>query len=178
MEQIQQTLARCRLWQRRRGGTHLRMEPQELGISRKVLQKVSSLVILLHASLHLQPVAKRQYMVSGTLAHQHCNGSFEVGRAADSKGTMSCRIQGEFVHTSVRPSLHPELYSRAESRRDRRTDGRMNRQTDGHRHRFPLYSTGHCPLLDPLPKKGLIYPSVRLSDYRPSQNMAHGRTDE
>ena len=97
MEQIQQTLARCRLWQRRRGGTHLRMEPQELGISRKVLQKVSSLVILLHASLHLQPVAKRQYMVSGTLAHQHCNGSFEVGRAAASNGTMFCRIKGNLM---------------------------------------------------------------------------------
>ena len=46
-------------------------------------------------------------------AHQHCNGSFEVGRASDPKGTMSCRIQGEsvlrpFICPSVSPSICPE----------------------------------------------------------------------
>ena len=64
-----------------------------------------------------EPVAQRQYMVSGTLAvpsaHQHCNGSFEVGRAADQKGTMSYRIQGESAYMSVClsvcPSVHPSV---------------------------------------------------------------------
>ena len=66
-----------------------------------------------------EPVAQRQYMVSGTLAvpsaHQHCNGSFEVGRAADQKGTMSYRIQGESIYMSVClsvcPSVHPSVCS-------------------------------------------------------------------
>ena len=62
-----------------------------------------------------EPVAQRQEVVSGTLAllkHFH-DSAFKVSRAADSKGTKSCRTQGESVHPYQEPrsycsELRPE----------------------------------------------------------------------
>ena len=54
-----------------------------------------------------KPVAQRQDMVIGTLALLFCFSKlvFKVSRAADPKGTMSCRTQGE----SVRPYVLLQL---------------------------------------------------------------------
>ena len=91
-------------------------------------------------------------------AYQHYNSSFEVGRAADPKGTMSCRLQKKSVCTSIRLSVHLFDQSRArldEGRTDVQTDRWTDRQTDGCTHRFPMYSTGHHPLWVRCPKKGI-----------------------
>ena len=55
-------------------------------------------------------------------------------RAAALKGTISCRIQGKSVHSSIRPFQPANVGLRADER------------TDGCTHRFPLYSTGQHPL--------------------------------
>ena len=96
-------------------------------------------------------------------AYQHYNSSFEVGRAADTKGTMSCRIQKKSVCTSIplsnRMSVHLFDQSHAvagwldEGRTEVQTDRRTDRQTCTHR--FPMYSTGHHPLWVRCPKKGI-----------------------
>ena len=54
-----------------------------------------------------EPVAQRQDVVSGTLVllRHFYESAFEVSRAADPKGTKSCRTQGESVHPSVHPSV-------------------------------------------------------------------------
>ena len=61
----------------------------------------------------LKPVAQRQDVVIGTLAllWQLLSKLFiYVSRAADPKGTKSCRTQGESVRTSVRPSVHLSVH--------------------------------------------------------------------
>ena len=61
----------------------------------------------------IEPVAQRQDVVIGTLAllWQLLSKLFiDVSRAADPKGTKSCRTKGEsvcmYVHLSVRLSVH------------------------------------------------------------------------
>ena len=39
----------------------------------------------------------------------HCGGSLEVGRAAAPEKTMSFRIQGKSVRTSIQLSVHPSI---------------------------------------------------------------------
>ena len=70
----------------------------------------------------------------------HRGGGLEVGRAADTKGTMSCRIQKKSVCTSIplsiRMSVHLFDQSHAvagwldEGRTDVQTDRRTDRQTN------------------------------------------------
>ena len=94
-------------------------------------------------------------------AHQHCNGSFKVGRAADTEGTMSCRIQGKSVCISICLSIHlstsmsicPELSSGwlagwGDRHTDRRTDRQMEVCTD-----FPYILQDIVPYRPPAQKK-------------------------
>ena len=50
-------------------------------------------------------------MVSPCAAPQHCNGSFEVVRAAAQTEAVSCRIKEKSVRPSIHPSIHSEPYS-------------------------------------------------------------------
>ena len=63
-------------------------------------------------------------------AHQHCDGSFKVGRATDPKGTISCRIQGQSVrrctYLSVPSAQSPTVAGKI------RGNGRTAGQTDKH----------------------------------------------
>ena len=43
-------------------------------------------------------------------------------------------------------------------------DGWVDRQIDEQMHRSPLYSTGHCPISGPLPKKLAELPSSPEGD--------------
>ena len=63
-------------------------------------------------------------------AHQHSGGSLEVGRAADPKRTMSCRIQRKSVRTSVHPSIRLSIQSPTMAGWLVGGDGQMDGQTD------------------------------------------------
>ena len=115
--------------------------------------------------LKIEPVAQRYPCP----AHLHYNGSFKLGRAADLKGTMSCRIQGESVCTSVYLSIHLSIRLSAQSltvvtgwRRGGGptygwTDGRICKQIP------PIFYRTSSPL-GPLPKK-------RSSRFLPPVNL-------
>ena len=73
------------------------------------VQWVSTYVGVVPMGYMKKPVAQRQDVVSGTLAllWYFSESAFEVSRAADPKGTKSCRTQGESVRPSVCPSIRP-----------------------------------------------------------------------
>ena len=85
-------------------------------------------------------------------AHQHCSSSLEVGRAVAPKGTISCRIQGKSVHTSISLSICPSIHPSRALQWLAGWGGGINGQMDGRMYRFPLYSTGHHPLWGRCPK--------------------------
>ena len=60
----------------------------------------------------MKPVAQRQDVVIGTLAllwQLLLKLIIDLSRAADPKGTKSCRTQGESVRTYIRPSVRPSV---------------------------------------------------------------------
>ena len=93
-------------------------------------------------------------------AHQHCNGSFEVRRAADPKGMISCRIQRESVRISAHLSVclniqSPTMGLNQEGGQMYIWTDRQTRQTDGRTYtQIPLAFYRTSSPLVPLPKKG------------------------
>ena len=63
------------------------------------------------------------------------------------KGTKSCRIQGESIRP-VRPYIHPSPPPGSSEADPGLSDGWTDGRVDG-TYRFPLYSTGLCPLQFP-----------------------------
>ena len=96
------------------------------------------------------------------------------GKPKLSKTSMSCRIQGKSVWTSVclsiRLTIHPESFDGCLAGRGERTDGRTDERT----HRFPLYSTGHRPFCVKIHLLSILL----ISAFFQQTEQIHGQTNK